>query len=198
MPEDINISPLKGGRFQPVEFESSVEMLMAVDPALREGRIDPTTGKEMALHNWQIDVHEELCLSDPKPNSLNPLKYALCAANGSGKDAYIVTPFAVWFIVAKVRSIVVLTSSSGVQLSNQTENLIRNYCKKVNDFFLETYGAEILHVKQRHIECLLSGSVMYFFATDEEGKAEGYHPVDIGCEMAIIVNEATYLHPENQ
>jgi phage terminase large subunit len=171
-------------------------MLMAVDKNLREGTIDPTTGKKMALHNWQIEVHEEMCLAEPKPNSLNPYKYALCAANGSGKDAFIVTPFAVWFIVAKVRSIVVLTSSSGVQLSNQTENLIRNYCKKVNEFFLEVYGAEILHIKQRHIECLLSGSVMYFFATDEEGKAEGYHPVDIGCEMAIIVNEAKSVKPE--
>ena len=190
------ILPLVGGKFQAVAFPSSVDMLMAVDPALREGRIDPTTGKPMQLHNWQIDVHEELCLAEPRPNSLNPYKFALCAANGSGKDAFIVTPFAVWFIVAKVRSIVVLTSSSGVQLSNQTENLIRNYCKKVNEFFLQVYGAEILHVKQRHIECLLSGSIMYFFATDEEGKAEGYHPVDIGCEMAIIVNEAKSVKPE--
>ena len=195
MSEQIDITPLKG-TFQAIDFASSVEMLMTVDDNLREGKIDPTTGKPSQLHGWQVETHEEFCLADPKPNSLNPFKYALCAANGSGKDAFIVTPFAVWFIVAKIRSIVVLTSSSGVQLSNQTENLIRNYCKKVNEFFLKTYGAEILHIKQRHIECLLSGSVMYFFATDEEGKAEGYHPVDIGCEMAIIVNEAKSVKPE--
>lgn len=191
VPEEIQ--PLVGGKWQKLNFQTSVDMLYTIDPVLRDG-IPDADGKPTSLHKWQIEIHEQLC--NTRATSKHPHKFALCACNGSGKDAYIVTPFVVWFITNKIRALVILTSSSGVQLSNQTENLIRNYCKKVNEFFTEVYGAPILHIKQRHIECTLSGSVMYFFATDEEGKAEGYHPMEPGAEMAIVVNEAKSVDPK--
>lgn len=187
------LSPLKDGRWQALSFTDSAKMLYTINPILREGYPD-NEGKPTSLHKWQFQIHKNLCAANP--TSKEPYKFCLCAANGSGKDAYIVTPFVVWFICCKVQSLVILTSSSGVQLSNQTENLIRNYCKEVNEFFMEVYGAPILHIKQRHIECTLSGSVMYFFATDEEGKAEGYHPLTPNSEMAIVVNEAKSVEPK--
>jgi hypothetical protein len=192
MQEEI-LSPLKDNKWQALDFPDSATMLYVVNPILREGILN-SDGRPTHLHKWQRDIHLELC--EAKPTSKHPYKFCLCASNGSGKDAYIVTPFVVWFICCKVQALVILTSSSGVQLSNQTENLIRNYCKEVNEFFIQIYGAPILHIKQRHIECILSGSVMYFFATDEEGKAEGYHPMTPNSEMAIVVNEAKSVEPK--
>jgi phage terminase large subunit len=189
------LTPLLDTGWQKLDFESSVEMLAVVDPNIRE--INPETGKpNVILHKWQVEESERICLATPKPTSITPYKYALCAANGSGKDAFVIAPFAVWFITCKIRSIVVITSSSGVQLSNQTENYIRSFSEKVNSWAREVYGQDIIKVRRRHITCLLSGSEIFLFATDEEGKAEGYHPVEPNAEMAIIVNEAKTVPPE--
>jgi D-ribose pyranose/furanose isomerase RbsD len=189
------LTPLRATGWEKLDFESSVEMLAVVDPNIRE--INKETGKpNVILHKWQVEESERICLANPKPTSITPYKYALCAANGSGKDAFVIAPFAVWFITCKIRSIVVITSSSGVQLSNQTENYIRSFSEKVNSWAREVYGQDIIKVRRRHITCLLSGSEIFLFATDEEGKAEGYHPVEPNAEMAIIVNEAKTVPPE--
>jgi hypothetical protein len=182
------LSPLLATGWQALDFESSVEMLATIDPNVREQKV--------VLHKWQVEEAEKLCLTNPKPTSKHPFKYALCAANGSGKDAFVIAPFAVWFICCKVRSLVVITSASGVQLSNQTENYIRGFSEKVNSWAREVYGQDIIKIRKRHITCLLSGSEIFLFATDEEGKAEGYHPMEPDAEMAIIVNEAKSVPPE--
>lgn len=167
-------------------FETCIDFLAFFDRNINEG-VD-------ILHPWQIDVGEQL--SKAKCSSKHPYKYCLCAANGSGKDAFVIAPFALWFICCKRRSRLIITSSSGVQLTNQTEAYISGLAEKVNAWSLANLGASILKVNKRHIVCHLSGSEIILFATDEEGKAEGYHPLEPSSEMAIIVNEAKSVAPE--
>lgn len=167
-------------------FETCIELLAFFDENINKG-VD-------TLHPWQIETGEQL--SRAKSNSKHPYKYALCAANGSGKDAFVIAPFAVWFITTKIRSRCIITSSSGVQLTNQTEAYISGLAEKINNWSLQNLGQPILKVNKRHIVCHLSGSEIILFATDEEGKAEGYHPLEPSSEMAIIVNEAKSVAPE--
>ncbi|HEX9232439.1 MAG TPA: hypothetical protein VF849_00030 [Blattabacteriaceae bacterium] len=167
-------------------FDTSIELLAFFDPQINNGTV--------ILHPWQIDTGESLCRV--KSTSLHPHKFALCAANGSGKDAFIIAPFSLWFILTKIRSRVIITSSSGVQLTNQTEAYISGLAERINNWSLANLGAFILKVNKRHIVCNLSGSEIILFATDEEGKAEGYHPLEPNSEMAIIVNEAKSVAPE--
>lgn len=165
--------------YTPLDLSDSVELLEFFNPAV---------GKTVTLYQWQVELGEFLCTS--KPTSQEPLKYCLCACNGSGKDAFIIAPFAVWFILTKVRSRVVITSSSGVQLTSQTENYIAELARKVNAAFKDRFGVDILKVRQRYIKCLATGSEINLFATDEEERAEGYHPLEPGAEMAVVINEA--------
>lgn len=167
-------------------FDSSVELLAFFDPNIYNNRI--------TLHKWQVEINEQL--SKARPSSIHPYKFCLCAANGSGKDAFVIASFSLWFILTKIRSRVIITSSSGVQLTNQTENYIRGLGERINSWAVENIGAPILKINKRHIICHLSGSEIILFATDEESNVEGYHPLDGGAEMAIIVNEAKSVRPE--
>lgn len=167
-------TPLRS-KLQCLSFESPALMLATFNEHIR--------ARSVVLHKWQVEMLEELGLA--KPTQAKPMKYCLVAANGSGKDAFIVAPFAVWFILCKLQSRVILTSSSGTQLTAQTETYIRDLAELINNVM----GQEIFRIRQRYIKCRLSGSEIRMFATDEKGKAEGYHPMVPNAEMAIIVNE---------
>lgn len=167
----------KSTGYRTLDFSSPAQMLAVV-------RKDIATEK-VVLYDWQLDISDELAQSMQTATSLHPYKYALCAANGSGKDAFVVAPFVVWFMLVNVRGLVIVTSSSGQQLSAQTENYIKALAEEVNAYF----GATIFRIRQRFIKCYLTGSEVRLFATDEAGKAEGYHPMEPNAKMAIIVNE---------
>ena len=170
-----------------IEFPDSADLVAFFDPLINEGKV--------VLHPWQLEVSELLC--NAKATDQNPFKYCLCAANGSGKDAFVIAPFAVWFALTKTKSRTIITSSSGIQLTNQTEKYIRELCFKVNAWFNSVFGqADIFNVTQRRIDCKLTGSIIQMFATDEEAKAEGYHPLEPGAAFAIIVNEAKSVAPD--
>lgn len=139
----------------------------------------------VSLHQWQREVNEDLAPS-VVPTSQKPLKYYLVAANGSGKDAFVIAPFVAWFCFSKIQSRCIITSSSGGQLTAQTETYIKNLCESVNKFF----GTTVFRIRQRYIKCLATGSEIRMFATDEAGKAEGYHPIKPNAEMAIVKNES--------
>jgi len=174
----------KSGTWETLPFESPFELMYFFTPHLQQGI--------MPYHTWQIEVTEELAKA--KPTSEHPYRFALCAANGSGKDSYVVAPFVIWFALTRIRSLTIITSSSGVQLTAQTENYIASLARTVNTYF----GEPIFKITKRFIKCLKSGSEIRMFATDEEGKAEGYHPFPDypNAEMAIIVNEAKTVKPE--
>lgn len=161
---------------QALQFSDPFQLVCFFNSEIANGSV--------TLHPWQMEVGE--AFGKNKGTSQDPYKYCLVASNGSGKDNFIIAPTAVWFILCKVRSRVIITTSSGTQLSSQTEPYIKDLCNKINAFF----GQEIIRVRQRYIRCLLTGSEIRMFATDEAGKAEGYHPMDPNAEMLIIENEA--------
>jgi phage terminase large subunit len=174
--------PLKDDKYQTLEFPSPALFLSFYVKYISDGNV--------TLHPWQVKFHEDAAAA--KPTAQHPYKHALLTCNGSGKDAFIIAGWAAWFAVSKIRSRCIITSASGVQLTGQTENYIRTICQAVNDF----HGAEIFRIRQRFIRCLLSGSEIRMFATDEAGKAEGYHPLEPNSEMTIIVNEAKTVAEE--
>ena len=172
------------GKYVALDFSSCVEFVSFFDDNISSGRVQ--------LYDWQKEVLESL--SNAKPTEQKPHKFALCACNGSGKDAFVIAPFVVWFAACKIKSLVIITSSSGVQLTSQTERYIRSLADKINTWTSTNLGGPIFKINQRFIECTLTGSQIRLFATDEEGKAEGYHP-EPGCEMAIVVNESKSVEP---
>lgn len=175
-------APLRADGYQALAFPNPAVLVTFFDKNLLDGIV--------ALHPWQIQTAEEL--ANVKPTSLHPHKFCLCAANGSGKDAFVIAPFCVWFALTKVKSLTIITSSSGTQLTAQTENYIKSLAEKVNLYF----GEQVFKIRQRYIKCLLTGSEIRMFATDEAGKAEGYHPIEPNAEMAIIVNEGKSVSEE--
>jgi hypothetical protein len=158
-------------------FESSVELVAFFDEAMNSGRHVP--------HPWQTEISEFLCIQN-KPTYKDPLRLAVRAANGSGKDAYVIAPFAIWFALTKKQSLCVITSSSHRQMDEQTEYHIRNLAEAIN----KKMGSVIFQTKARQVKCALSGSEISMFVTDEPGKAEGSHPRTPDSEMCIIINEA--------
>lgn len=180
--KDQEAKPLRDSGYQKLEFESPFDLVSFYNPQIQRGTV--------TLYPWQLDVGDTLAAA--KSDALNPYKFALCACNGSGKDSFVIAPFAVWFSVCKIQSRCIITSASGQQLSSQTESYIKSLCNSINQF----HGEEIFRIRQRYILCMLSGSEIRLFATDEEGKAEGYHPIESGTEMAIIINEAKNVAPE--
>ncbi len=181
--DNDEVDPRPNGGFKTLDFETPADLLAFYSEDIIEG--------STSLHKWQAEVNIDLA-PVIKPTSQNPLKYYLVAANGSGKDAFVIAPFAIWFIISKIRSRVIITSSSGTQLTAQTENYIRSLAEKVN----QKMGTQIFKIRQRYIKCLISGSEIRMFATDEAGKAEGYHPLEPNAEMAIIKNESKSI-PED-
>lgn len=184
-PGDIeDNTPLLDNEFTTLPFINSLQLFAAFNDSISSGT--------HTIHPWQLDMSNELCQPSKQPTSQHPLKYCLVAANGSGKDSFIIAPFAVWFILTKIRSRVIITSSSGTQLTSQTETYIKALAERIN----ERMGIEIFRVRQRYIKCRKTGSEIRMFATDEAGKAEGYHPLDPGAEMCIIINEGKSIAPE--
>lgn len=180
---DISVddTPLKG-QYEKLDYEDPALLVSFFDDSINSGQV--------TLYSWQTEILE--FLGSQKPTTQHPCKYCLCANNGSGKDLFIIAPFAIWFCLSKIKSRVIITSSSGVQLTAQTESYVKALAEKVNKYF----GTEIFTIRQRYIKCRLSGSEIRMFATDESGKAEGYHPIEPNREMAIIVNEAKSVSEE--
>lgn len=147
---------------------------------------------ELVPHDWQKE--ELLRLGgylDPSDLSKraaidehNAFMLNLPAANGSGKDQYLIAPFAVWFALVGCRNRTIITSASHDQLKSQTAPSILYIIDAVNRLFPGTF-----RTVEFHYVCTLTASEIKLFATDEEGRAEGYHPWH-GGRMAIIINEA--------
>lgn len=159
---------------------------------------------ELTPSEWQLEESMRLAgylnLEDPDhvdpqdPTSEAPLLYNLVAANGSGKDTYILAPFALWFISANVRSRIISTSATQDQLKLQTFKPIVDYAERVN----ERLGFEVFEIKEFHIFNTLTGSELVGRVTNVPGRVEGFHPFSSppGCKMAVVVNEAKSIEDD--
>ncbi len=178
-------------KYQPLDaWETPVDMLVAIDPMF--STIDESTGRPIReLYPWQIETLVFLAMGGTF-NHKTPLKFNLCAANGSGKDAFVIAPLAVWLIITQIRHRVIVTSASFDQLSGQTETEIRRVVDLVNNWATLHAGGPILSYKQFQVVCNTTRSEIKMFAKDDPGRVEGYHPFSDypGAGMCVIVNEA--------
>lgn len=172
---EFNDSALETTGFRALAFDNPYDLVCFYDKEISSGSV--------TLYPWQMEILESFGAA--KCDKLHPEKFCLCANNGSGKDSFIITPLVVWLSLCRVQARIIITSASSNQLSSQTEAYIRNLCRAVNEF----HGEEIFRIRQRYIYCRLTGSEIRMFATDEEGKAEGYHPITPNSVMAIVTNE---------
>lgn len=158
------------------DIANPVELLFILDEAIARG--------DVKLHPWQIQFMIDFA------NQMNtkdaPFQAEVQAANGSGKDKYIVAPCVVWLCMRYKWARGVATNGSGVQLDNQTETYIRMLCERANTIF----GKNTWKCNYRYYECLETNSPIVLFATDEPTKAEGYHPLVAGAKLAIFASEA--------
>jgi hypothetical protein len=162
-----------------------------VDENIRKGLTNP--------YDWQKEFHRTVEEADATASDKDPWCYTVTAGNGAGKDSYIIAWLAVWFIVSKVRSRVIITSGSVNQVNTQTEPYIREVANKVNKWFEKKSGQPraIVAYQKHYVRCLQSGSEIRLFATDDAGKAEGYHPMPYpDTKMLMIVNEAKSVAEE--
>jgi hypothetical protein len=170
-------------------FSHPAEMLAFCEPNILLG--------ETVLHDWQLET--SVFLSNPMFTKKNPLAFYLVACNGSGKDAYVTAPLAVWLALSKPRYKVIITSSSYLQLSTQTEPYIKGIAESLNKKLAEMGVCQkAFSVKKGFVICHLTGSMIKMFVTDEPGKAEGDHPFPDHPEagMCIIINEAKTITKE--
>ena len=156
------------------DIQDPVELLYLLDDDIREGRV--------TLHDWQIQFM--LDFASGGQSDRNPFQAIVRACNGSGKDKYIIAACAVWLCMRYKKARCVITSSSGVQLDNQTCAYITLLANESN-----TKWGKVWKCNYRYYECLATQSPMICYATDEAGKAEGFHPLAFGCKMAIFMSE---------
>lgn len=162
------------------DIANPVELLFMLDDNIASGRV--------ILHDWQIKYMLDFALGGSSDKI--PFQSVVRACNGSGKDKYIIAPCVVWLCMKHKKAIGVVTSSSGAQLDNQTCRYIKQLCEALNT----KIGHEVWNTKYRHYQCDFGTgkgdiSEIFCYATDEAGKAEGYHPTDFGCKMGIFVSE---------
>ena len=84
-----------------IKFSDPHEMLLVCDDTLLDGHVK--------LHPWQIEILKEFA----QPSTADkPYRAVVRAANGSGKDNFIVAPCAVWLSLRYENSLCVITSAS--------------------------------------------------------------------------------------
>lgn len=156
------------------DFDSPTDLVVMFNRDIREGRA--------TLYPWQVETHEKFAelLPEGKVN-----RQAVVAANGSGKSQFVLAPCAVWFGMRFKQSRTVITSSSGAQLDKQTCDAIVLLLQEINN----TLGEKVWKINYRHYTNMKTGSEIICYATDEPGKAEGFHPKVIGGKFAILIDE---------
>lgn len=163
------------------DIKDPVELLYLLDDEVASGKVK--------LHPWQIQFM--LDFAEERTQAF-PFQGIVKACNGSGKDKVVVASCSVWLCMRYNRARCVITSSSGQQLDNQTEVYIKMLCQAANTKF----GGEVWKTNARYYECLATQSPMKLFATDEPGKAEGYHPLTSDGKMAIFTSEGKTISDE--
>lgn len=156
------------------DIKDPVELLYLLDDTISSGLV--------TLHKWQIQFL--LDFANGGLDDSHPFQSVVRACNGSGKDKYLIAPASVWLCMRYRRARCIITSSSGVQLDNQTCSYIEQLCLSANRKF-----GPIWKCNYRYYECLATESPMICYATDEPGKAEGFHPLEFNAKMAILVSE---------
>lgn len=165
--------------YSPIDFPDPIFLITTYNDDFRKGKVK--------LYDWQIETLLEFSREDNIPKRM-----VLCANNGSGKSQIVVSPSALWICMKYPQTQVVITSASGDQIDNQVCRALNNLCRNINT----KHAKEIWKINYRRYECLTTGSIIDLYATDDPGKAEGYHPISVNGMFAIIVDEAKSVSDE--
>lgn len=155
---------------------------------------------ETKLYPWQAEELLRLSgyptgrLSGPRIHytEQSPCLASYVCANGSGKDRILISTAAIGLPLLYRDVIVVITSSSNEQLKFQTENHISRGIVALNN----RLGQPVYESIHYYHKCAARGGEIKLFATDEAGRAEGWHPMATGGRLVIIVNEAKSITPD--
>ena len=155
---------------------------------------------DMDLYPWQAEELLRISgyvtgrLSGPRLHftEQDPYLASYVCANGSGKDKILISTAAIGLPLLYRDVIVVITSSSNEQLKFQTENHITRGIAALN----ARLGQPVYESIHYYHRCPARGGEIKLFATDEAGRAEGWHPMSKGGRLVIIVNEAKSITPE--
>ena len=169
--------------FSKVSRRSRQPVMPFEHPAVLTARYNEDILKGVAnLYDWQklisVDFSKEY--EEGLQNDIN-----VKAANDSGKSVMLVAPCAVWSALFPNAETVV-TSASGVQLDRQTGRHIKSLAASMN----AVEGEEYWTIQNRKLVFGPTDGTIDFFATDEAGQAEGWHPRQIGSLLTILVDEA--------
>jgi hypothetical protein len=161
---------------------------------------------DVDLYDWQAEeLYRISGYLDGRPNENrvhfyhnNPYFGSYVCANGSGKDMTLIATTAVGLPLLYKDMIVVATSSSYEQLKYQTENhitrAINNLNKRIGGPVYQS--VEFYHrIAEKSDAEDRRGGEIKLFATDEAGRAEGWHPMSPTGRLAIIINEAKTIKP---
>lgn len=167
--------------FDGLAIKDPVDLLVLLDENIQKGIIH--------LHPWQIQFMVDF--ANPTHTKEKPFQAACQTCNSSGKDKYIIAACAVWLAMRYQGVEIPITSSSGVQLDSQTCAHIDRLCNKSNAILGPMWKLNYRWYEFKHVGTLgePNPSTIKCFATDEAGKAEGYHPSDAGKKMAIFTSE---------
>lgn len=149
---------------------------------------------DVYLHQWQREELYRLSgyvngkKSGPRMHWFKhqPFMGSYVCANGSGKDKIILSVAAVGLPLLYEDFFVVLTSSSHEQLKHQTQNHIRRAIDVLN----AKLGVTFYEAVEFYACCKARGAEIKLFATDEAGRAEGWHPLTPKGRLFIGINEA--------
>lgn len=174
--------------FDGIDIKDPVELLVMLDENILNG--------STRLHDWQIQFMIDF--ADVRHTKESPFQACVQACNSSGKDKYIIAACAVWLCMRYREVECPITSSSGNQLDNQTGAHIDRLTSKANAIFGPLWKIRYRYYEFNHLGELGQPmpSKLKLFATDEAGKAEGYHPVDAGKKMAIFTSETKSIPEE--
>lgn len=184
----LSPSPNSSPDFDPAfGFDNLVEIWYAIHP-------------ETKLHPWQreellrISGYVDGTLDGPRIHWFKGQAYrgAYVCANSSGKDRMLIATTAVGLPLLYRNVFVVITSSSHEQLKFQTENHIKRAISNLNARF----GFPIYQSVEFYHTLKERGGEIKLFATDEAGRAEGWHPLTEDGRLVLIVNEAKSISPE--
>lgn len=162
----------------PLTFKNPLELLLYYDDELRSGKY--------SLYPWQVDVLKNFGRDIP-PGEI--LRMAVNANNGSGKSKFILAPCIIWPAVSFDSAQCTVTSASAFQLDTQTEKYVNQLCRRMNQVHMDINSVEVWKYIQRKKLFYPTDSHIDLFATDEDRKAEGHHPVVLGGEFALFIDE---------
>lgn len=154
---------------------------------------------DIRLYPWQVE--ELLRMSGYTTGRLDgprvhfdphqAYRAAYVTVNGSGKDMVLIATAAIGLPLLYKNTFVVITSASHEQLKYQTSRHIVNGITQLN----KRLGFKVYDSVEFYHRCEARGGEIKLFVTDEEGRAEGWHPMHPAGRLVLIVNEAKSIPP---